>query len=1694
MTMLASAEPRGLPGTVIDRVAFQRGDEGFPLDDVIVHAHDRTTGAKVSLQIQVKRTISFTPTDAAFKKTAEQIARAIGATSFWDERNELAIATARASRKVHGAYQDVLRWARQMGSALEFFGRLNRTGAGNDDMRAFVRTLRDHLREAGADHGDETLWKVLGRLQILIFDFTAVGSASEELSRERASRVLAAEKADQASTLWTTLISITEEIAADGGDRDFERLSADLSPHGLAVAANARLKNVRAAIWESSSLALADIDYRIGDSTLARTERIEAVNSALQSGRYVEIRGEAGVGKSGILRQLAEQYSIEGRIIVLAPGRTPLRGWPQMRVELGFDGSLHELLSDLAADGGASLFLDNLDSFSEQERKTVNDLLRESSRIPGMTVIATARRNFGIDEQSWLDVDAIKVLDPATPVIIDELNSSEVEELSDAQHRLAFLLADNHPARKVVRNLYRLSRQIAQPQGLPIPTSELDMAEHWWRSADGPRNEGHRLRARVLRSLASMAIKGEFVLDASNLDASALDSLVRSETLRDLGNDRVAFRHDVLREWAIGNLLSADPHSFDELSLGKPATAVVGRGVELAARFALERGEFAGGWGKVLERLSNPDIHGSWRRAALLAIVHSEAATELLRREAGTLLENDAGLLHELIRTVMAVDVEPASSLFLQIGIKPEQIPPTLFLPNRASWLHLILWLIDLGASVPAKIIDDIAELYTSWMLATFGQDRLTPILLSCLHRWLVDIEDDDRQAERQMSYTGSFGFFDGQPVAEKLRTGLLLFASKSPDLAIDYLERIRKYKYDRGIIAGLLKFSGSLAQAAPKQLAELMAGSLIAVEPEDPFERSSQRLGPFTYLDSQFLPDGPTRGPFLELLRHSTPDGLGLVKRLVNHAIAFGSGGRDPGTDGFVLILDGEERFFPWRNTYRWSRGDSGYYAMGSSLMALEMWAHERIDVGDDFEDILKTVLGPVGSPAAFLLIAVDLIISHWPKSKEIATSFLASPELVSWDRNRVARDSFDTRDLFGLRAMRSDPASLAAEAALKSRPSRRVPLESLYHDYTINGPESLRLNLVGNLQLAAQRLGAPEPTANFADPEFMVQHALNLLEPANWIEQELQAEGGSVTRGRQYISPEIEATHIARMNEGEASRIEHANLSALLTMAMDNSSGAPIDLPSRGIEWARKQSTITGETACDDDSDDEAFVNQEAIRAAALILLRDGSDELRQKHGAWAEELLTKALGAKDDAAHRVRGGLRFNPVATAFAGLAELYLRDPTTARVRLLLDIAARESPAGAHGLATVIGKLNVHDERLPRAILRCALNACIKPIKLWDDPDESEKQRADYATRQAAVVNTEIAWLKGENETEPQWPEFSTEDEARGNRRNRRRLTVGKAPTSAPKQRKFIRASTFVDDQAAALWMSTLQIVTDVSNIVWVRDLLSAYKDFSASLNGKGVDTDEELSRTAYEWNAQYYPLLAKSLGGLSISEVGALSLNDIISLPDEPFFDVMQVFLRAVDLVYFRSGELDDVAPEIRRQLTERLIGTRGWDRHVGRASGTVEVHLGPALATLLFNDYVLTQTSTYLRHEDLARFNRIIPQLQDFLARSPSFFTAIFTMNTLEAMPEASLLPLLVAGSRAWLTAYPDNVDLWIERKLGQRICAWLGEILTSSPNALASDQPVRDEVDNLLAFLVRAGVPEARQFEGILAGELPR
>ena len=63
---------------------------------------------------------------------------------------------------------------------------------------------------------------------------------------------------------------------------------------------------------------------------------------------------------------------------------------------------------------------------------------------------------------------------------------------------------------------------------------------------------------------------------------------------------------------------------------------------------------------------------------------------------------------------------------------------------------------------------------------------------------------------------------------------------------------------------------------------------------------------------------------------------------------------------------------------------------------------------------------------------------------------------------------------------------------------------------------------------------------------------------------------------------------------------------------------------------------------------------MRKEAVFSAAMIAMRDGDAELRSRHAVWAHTIFAQALQSKDDAGHRFRPGLRFNPIAIAFVGM--------------------------------------------------------------------------------------------------------------------------------------------------------------------------------------------------------------------------------------------------------------------------------------------------------------------------------------------------------------------------------------------------------------------------------------------------------
>ena len=586
-------------------------------------------------------------------------------------------------------------------------------------------------------------------------------------------------------------------------------------------------------------------------------------------------------------------------------------------------------------------------------------------------------------------------------VSVGELTDEEVEALSEKTPELRAILASGHPAASISRNLYRLSRLLRVPASAEIRT-EAALASQWWFTADNSSSGSVRAGQRILADLAEVNLAGGTVLELRE-DSDARSHLTRSLTLSEVRRDQFAFYHDVLRDWGIGNLIHEDHARLSSLDLTVPASPRVARGIEFAARLALEASGNCTKWLSLIDRLSPVGAHSSWRRHTLLAIVRSEISPELLERCSKALLARGGSLFGELVAVIAAVDTISMAELYTSLQVVTDKpVPKSLRTNTTGTGYRLLKWVVAHAKELPVQGIGAVVDLVEIQIQLLQMLPKLGVATTTMLFDWLRQL--DVREAEITIPSDPTDERLDSSVrhrMIEELRTIALLLSRHSPEGAKAYLREI-DVKRDTYKVKAIRQFSAILASAAPAELANLITNSLIEWPRRHGSSYETLDSPAFSHADSDYLPASPAQPPFLELLLASPEHGLALVRRLVSAAVESHSGEAETGENGFTVVFDDGPRFFPWTRTYFWSRDQAREYSAASGLKALEAWGHCRLDAGESVNIVLTDILGPVGSCAAYLLVAVDLLLSHFPATRSALVPFLARPDLLALERQR--------------------------------------------------------------------------------------------------------------------------------------------------------------------------------------------------------------------------------------------------------------------------------------------------------------------------------------------------------------------------------------------------------------------------------------------------------------------------------------------------------------------------------------------------------------------------------------------------------------------------------------------------------------------------------------------------------------------
>ncbi len=1689
LPLLSGGEARGLPGVVVKRVAFQRADLNHPMDDVIVTGHDRQ-GRPATIELQVKRTINFTAKDRIFAVVVAQACRAATKHEFKMTRYELAVAIGRTSTKIERYIQDVLNWARVYQESEDFFDRLNQPGAAHQEMRDFVEAFRGHMRTAGGAHGDADVYLLLSRFQVLAFDFEQPGSVCAQLARDRCVLQLASQDTMRAADLWDSLGQIALEIDSAGGDLDTAALREELtSKRGYRLAGDRQLNLARERMAEISQSALSDISMSVRGVTVDRGNNVAAALSALEQGRYLEILGDGGVGKSGVLKDLAQRIGVESRIFVIAPYRIPGGGWTALAAQISCTVSALEFLTDLAGDGGGTLFVDGIDRFDDSgQRATVVDLISAAAQIPMFSVVVTARSDFDADARAWMPTQALQNLGVATPLIIAELNDDEVLQLRNAEPRLSALLRPGHPTEKLVRNLYRLDRLArSEDTKADIPFTEAQMAWQWWTTGDSADASGRLDRRRLLRSLAVHSFASSASMEDSSSPEEAVTALIESGSIRTLSSVRVELAHDVLRDWAIGCLLHEDLENLAELELGKPAPVRFVRGIEIAARLHVDIHSDVKAWRVLLDRVSEPDAHGSWKRTVLLALARSERAQEALNCCFPALSAEGAELLTDLVRAAINIDSQPAAPIWASFGVDTSKFTDDIVVPRGPAWLNLIIWSLAIGDHLPNAAVPQFVDLYNRWCGALAGQDLLSPQLVARLYEWLVEVETknhpkvSDFKAWRAAKEAHGLSMSTGQE--SDLRMAFLLWCKLRPIDAESYLQGVATHPHRHALFRQLLPFLGTAPIAAPKALTDLFLQVLTEGDNEEEMDRRSPMLGVFSTWDLEYFPASPARAPFFDLLQASSEQGLRLVRSVVADAIRQLSRGHEPGDNSIDVPLSSGQRSFTWCQTYMWSHS-SDSSIVSSALMAMEAWAHQRIECGEPVQAVIDDVLGPEESLAAYLLVAVDVMLSHWPKTRDSLWPYAATAELLAFDRDRFAYDFINAN---GSRTkwVHPEPASSVSLDSLLHRPSRRIPLDKVLDDFGLHGPTDVREAMRDELRGDIDRLGAPNSESRgYADPRFAAMSALNRLDPTNYI-QEITGDGRPETI--EYIPPVDEARILAEMGE----KVDHGNtedaIKTQLMLALTNPR-CHEQLLEQGVSWA------TGDTAifkADLDKDEQEWVDRTRFIVAALVM-RDGSKELKVTHGDWARAQLIEAAKLESVDRGFVKQ-LPYNLHSITAIGFLAAYRDDASLENLSSLLHLAVKRETAMVSVLQAELAAQSSLCVELQRSFVRLGLVSAIYAVRQRDSDDFNNID--DYRSRQQVLeaarkeveknrlqsaVAAELDWLSGDGQ-EPSWPSLPSPKPCK----ERHGISLGK-PKPRQKRSPLPSPEFALASSEAASWLTLGVELWQVSHPNLLGELVQHCWSWTAGANGVACQADEEPGELAYEWNDAYFAAALAAAVSITGANIDEYLLNLLDKLPDERFFDASKAVLHALDQLWLGSGVVtDSVALSIREELTKRLVATRSWQRLASERSARTEIHLADAVAAIFLGQHNMGQGSRcYVLLPGVARAYLLLPILTQLVEQAAgSTFVSIAFLELLEVKPHKNSLMFLARAVAAWWKRQNTSTEFWIDSGVGRRLCDWIDKVMLSE----SVSQKVLDsaELAAIMDILVQCGTPLARSLE---------
>ena len=1026
LLLLAQSRAPILVDAIVRLVHFQARHLGWRTDDILIEA-DTALSTRRRLAIQVKRTFVVSASNDECAKTLAAMWDDFRSTDRFDPSNDrLAIAVALGTKPILHDFAGLLDCARAAIDESDFLHRLSLRSylstRAKGQYAAVASILRSHSSEGVSDND---VWQFLRVVHVLSYDFGTSTAQGELLTKSLLAHIYSGDDDPQtaANNSWNELVVEAGNVRPTA--KSFQR--SDLPASILAGHRQLVAGDVRALLDLSKhgESVLNELHGSINPNLkFARTELVSEFMDAVQQSPITAVIGDAGSGKSGLIKNAIEVLAKSHPVIAF------------QAVELAsphLDTSLHTISPNLnvrtvetllAASGPALIVIDGFERLLEHsQRDGFAHLVRLVTSSKSLKLVITCR------SYAWQTAKATlfgRGLPTPKVVEVPNLTEDELDEAAQAFPGLTLAMRS-----KEFRNLVRTPYLVWVASQLdwsnaPVPTTLSAFRKRCW--TDLIRFDSRRIGgmpARRERMFVQVAMQRAAQLRRfvalEQVDDEALDSLIASSLLHTSPDSSNMFApsHDVLEDWAVQfHLGEVFAKTADDLAVGLMEEVKGLPALRRSLRYCLQtrlESHPVDTCELLLSVVASDDLPKYFEDDCIVAALQSTFAQTFAEACQVRIRSGDKALLRRVI-------------LLLRVTCKAKPqwapdgpLPSLLWQATGQAWVPILAIVADeaesLSDSDPAVIlglVEDWSQQDASDLSKTQGAISAGKILSALVRRYdgTFSGEFRDRILKLVLKLPSVTAAFD--ELSQRAGSG-----NRRDSLGRDFSDLACSNVASMDIARDTPDFVATLVRSKfAKRLRNHTRASGL-------HEERDLHFGIVDSGHQQFYPASAIQGPFRSLFIHHESAAEELVIELANHCANWyatdrATGGAQSQVQKIELDVPDHGLVELWIDPHLFSmyRGiASGPDLLESALMALESSLLDRVkDEQVDIDSVLLNILARSNN-AMIAGIVASICILHPQRTLRTLLLLLSSREIIECDRyRRSGEDSANSAMMNGM------------------------------------------------------------------------------------------------------------------------------------------------------------------------------------------------------------------------------------------------------------------------------------------------------------------------------------------------------------------------------------------------------------------------------------------------------------------------------------------------------------------------------------------------------------------------------------------------------------------------------------------------------------------------------------------------------